>query len=307
MAVAEVVSGADPIDDPQEVIVLLLWHLGDVLNSTAFIPQLAAKHGRPITVATTAPCVPLVRHHPDVGRVRIIDRAFPSVFPRALWDELEALSEEIFPNHAFVYNLHIPVKLTEMPHSIYKVWGDALGIDYDLAALRPRFYPDPKFEAAPRTEDILLLCNGGSAPDKRWPLRRWQRLVDWLEREHPELHLLQAGGSGDTRIPGIEDARGGAFQHGHALALNARACVSNDSFFAHLAASAGCQTVAIFGPSCALQFSPLGPHVTAVGGHGYRTPCSRNLCRLVDRWLPCVAFPSYSAVQHALGRVLAAR
>ncbi|MCZ6871770.1 MAG: hypothetical protein O7G84_19925, partial [Gammaproteobacteria bacterium] len=102
MAVAEVVSGADPIDDPQEVIVLLLWHLGDVLNITAFIPQLAAKHGRPITVATTVPCAPLVRHHPDVGRVRIIDRAFPSEFPRALWYELQAFSEQMFPNNAFL-------------------------------------------------------------------------------------------------------------------------------------------------------------------------------------------------------------
>jgi len=53
-----------------------------------------------------------------------------------------------FPGHAPVCNLHIAVNLRQMSHPIYDEWGTALGVLDEARPLRPRFYPDPDYEAS---------------------------------------------------------------------------------------------------------------------------------------------------------------
>src|SRR5688572_25921941 len=87
-------------------MLLLFWHLGDVLNSTALLPALRARHGRRLTFVTTRQAVALLRNHPDLDRIRVVDVPVPQRLTHELWRWLAAVHEELFPGHAPVYNLH---------------------------------------------------------------------------------------------------------------------------------------------------------------------------------------------------------
>ena len=287
-----------------EVIVLLLWHLGDVLNATALLPDLAARHGRKLTFATTRACVPILARHPSLARIRVVDRALPETLSPADWHELSQLHRALFPDASVVYNLHIPIRLPGMSHHIIETWGRAVGIEKAWHQMKPAYYPDPSGTASPFAGDHLVLGSGGSSARKHWPAERWRGLVEWLRSRHHGLRLVQIGGPGDPPIEGVEDHRGTTVDESYRVLTDARACVTNDSFLAHLACAAECPTVVIFGPTCSMQFRPLGgAHVSNLGGHGRRTPCTRNFCRFFPN-RPCFAFPSLHAVRDAVDSTL---
>jgi len=303
---AEVIGLEEASLEANEPIVLLLWHLGDVLNATALLPDLARRHGRRITFATVTACVPLVRHHPDVARVLVVDRRLPEEMTLAMWAELEQLHERLFPRHETVYNLHRAVDLKRWNHHIIELWSRIVGREGSYHDLSPRFHPDPVLEPLEREWEYVVIGNGGSSYRKCWPDARWRKLVSWLKRKHPGLHRVQIGGPDDRSVDGVEHLQGTtSIDESYWLLKRARACVTNDSFLAHLSAAAGCDTLTIFGPSAPRQFHPLGPGArVSLGGHYYRTPCSRNLCRLGIGRVPCLAFPSAMRVTAALDRML---
>lgn len=287
-----------------EVMLILLWHLGDVLNSTALLPALRERHGRRLTFVTARPCVPLLRNHPDLARIRVVDVPVPQRMTHDLWRWLGGVHEELFPGHGAVYNLHQEAPDPKrMRGHIIEHWARLVGVDRPSRVWRPYFQPaDSLAERA--TSDYIVLGNGGNDPAKRWPAARWQRLMSALRKRHPSLAYVQLGTHNDPVIEGVQDRRGATFDEGYRWISGARACVTNDSFIAHLAAATECPTVAIFGPTSPRQFRPLGQQVTALGGHYYRTPCSRNLCRFVRGHLPCLAFPPVSGVLAATERGL---
>lgn len=306
METAEIIGPEHPgRQDGDEVIVFLLWHLGDTLNATSLLPDLVARHGRKLTFATTAACVPVLARHPLLARIRVIDRRFPEQMTIPLWHELRRLPEALFPSAAKVYNLHIPVVLHQMPHHIIESWGDAIGSPKPWTEREAIFYPDPTGSYEPRTRSYFVLGNGGSMSNKHWPQRRWRRVVDQMRRRHPDLQLVQLGVPSDPVIEGALDLRGTSVDESYDLLRHARGCLTNDSFLAHLSAVSRCATLVLFGPTCPAQFRPLA-HETAIplGGHGYRTPCTRNLCRLGAGRTPCLAFPSARTVLGAVERVI---
>jgi ADP-heptose:LPS heptosyltransferase len=293
-------AGAD------EVMLILLWHLGDVLNSTALLPALRERHGRRLTFVTTRPSVGLLRNHPDLDRIRVVDFKVPGIVARDVWRWLAGIHEELFPGHAAVYNLHQPPDLKRMSWHIIEHWAALAGLDRRTEAWRPYFRPEGACARGPVAADYLVLGNGGTDPAKRWPAARWQRLLAALRKRHPALAYIQLGTHNDPVIEGAQDRRGATFDEGYCWITGARACVTNDSFIAHLAATTECPTVAIFGPTSSLQFGPLSPHVTALGGHHYRTQwaCSRKLNRFVGTNWPCRAFPGVRRVLASTERAL---
>ena len=306
MESAEIFGPDQPIpQDENDVIVFLLWHLGDALNATSLLPDLVARHGRKLTFVTTAACVPVLAHHPALARIRVVDRSFPERMTIPLWRELQRSHESLFPHAAKVYNLHIPVVLHRMPHHIIECWGEAIGIPKPWTERKAVYYPDPTARYESRPTEFLVLGNGGSVSHKHWPEQRWQEVVDALRRSHPGLERIQLGTAGDPLIEGTLDLRGTSIDESHHLLRNARGCLTNDSFLAHLAAASRCPTLVLFGPTCPAQFRPLASDTAVpLGGHGYRTPCTRNLCRFRPGRAPCLAFPSTRTVIAALERVL---
>jgi len=304
---AEVVDSRAVPAGADEVMLLQLWHLGDVLNSTALLPALRKRHGRRLTFVTTRPCVGLLRNHPDLDRIRVVDFKVPGRVTPDAWRWLSGIHEELFPGHNGVYNLHRQAAdLKRMSWHIIEHWAALAGLDGPAESWRPYFRP----EAAPEhvaPGDYLVVGNGGTEPAKRWPAARWQRLLAALRERHPKLTYIQLGTHADPVIEGAQDRRGATFDEGYWWIAGARACVTNDSFIAHLAATTDCPTVAIFGPTSPLQFRPLAAHVTPLGGHHYRTQwaCTRNLMgRFIGRHWPCLAFPTVSSVFAATERAL---
>lgn len=291
-------AGAD------EVMLILFWHLGDVLNSTALLPALRERHGKRLTFVTARPCVALLRNHPDLDRIRVVDFPMPERVTQDVWRWMAGVHEELFPGHSAVYNLHRqPPDLKRMPRHIIEHWAALVGLDRRTKTWMPYFRPEGSLARAPGAE-YLVLGNGGTDPAKRWPAARWRRLLGALRERHPTLEYIQIGTHNDPVIEGAQDRRGATVDEGYWWIRGARACVTNDSFIAHLAATTERPTVTIFGPTSPLQFRPLAPEVTALGGHYYRTPCSRNLCRFVRGHLPCLAFPAVSRVLAATERGL---
>ena len=294
-------AGAD------EVMLLLFWHLGDVLNSTALLPALRARHGRRLTFVTARQAVALVRNHPDLDLIRVVDFPVPQRLTRDTWLWLAGVHEELFPGHAAVFNLHQPPDVGHMAHHLIQHWAALAGLDRHTEAWRPYFRPEDGSALGGPVADYLVLGNGGTDPAKRWPAACWRRLLAALRKRHPALAYMQLGTHNDPVIEGTQDRRGATFDEGYRWIVGARACVTNDSFIAHLAATTECPTVAIFGPTSPLQFRPLSPRVTALGGHRYWTQwaCSKNICgRLVGRYPPCLAFPAVRRVLAATERAL---
>lgn len=302
------IIGIDEIPiTPDEVIVLLLWHLGDVLMSTALFLDLVARHGRKLTYVTTPPCVPLLRNHPSLERIRVVDREHPRLLTRQEFEALYVLHREILPGHKTVYNLHLPVVLPRTPGHVIEWWGGSVGIDKPWREMRSSFYPDPGIDFDPPGEPYFFLGNGGSRSEIHWPMRRWRGLVDVMKERHPELRLVQLGVKNDALIDGVEDLRERTtLSECHLMLRQARGGVTNDSFLGHLAATTDTPTVMLWGPDSPSQFRPLGGGPTiCLGGHWYRTPCRRNLCRFGYRaGLPCLALPSLRTVLAEVDRML---
>ena len=286
-------------------MLLLFWHLGDVLNSTALLHALRERHGRRLTFVTSRPAVALLRNHPDLDRIRVVDFPVPQRLTWDMWQWLRGVHKELFPGHAAVFNLHQPPDLRRMSGHLIGHWAALAGLDPRAQAWRPYFQPEGPTARGPVAGDYLVFGNGGTLPAKRWPAARWRRLVAALRERHPTLAYIQLGTHDDPVIEGAEDRRGATFDEGYWWIKGARACVTNDSFISHLAATTDCPIVAIFGPTSPLQFQPLSPKLTALGGHHYRTQwaCSKNLLgRLLGRHPPCLAFPTVSRVLAATER-----
>lgn len=112
----------------------------------------------------------------------------------------------------------------------------------------------------------VLLHPGAGGAAKRWPAERFAALSGRLGEEG--LAPVVLGGPADREAVGALRAAGGlgftfALDLGlrQLLALSAltRGFVGNDSGLTHLAAVAGTPTLALFGPTDPVIWSPLGP------------------------------------------------
>jgi len=284
----------------------LLWHLGDVLNATALLPDLAARHHRPLSFATTRSCVPILENNPHLSDILMLDERVPEQVSLAEWARLQTLGDRYFPGHSMVYNLHMPIDLRRVKLHLVQCWARALGMDKPLSELRPSFLTGEIENQGHRS--VFVLGNGGTTSrwKKQWPIRRWSKLIPLLEARYPDVEFVQLGTDRDPLLTGVKDLRNQTtITESYNLLKYACGCLTNDSFLAHLAAVAGCPLFVIFGPTSPTHYRPLGDtEIRVLGGHRYSTPCSRNLCRLSFGLAPCFAFPTVRQVLDAVDEIL---
>lgn len=171
----------------------------------------------------------------------------------------------------------------------WRYWLDvveALGLP--AAERAPAFPVTPADQAAadallagvPRGDGPLVAIHpgvGGYAPLKQWPVERFaavaRRLIEArgatvLVVGGPEMAALGAALAGQIG-PGAVDLTGRTSLP--ALAGLLQRCdllLGNDSGVAHLAAAAGCRTLALFGPTNAAAWAPYGTRVVTLPRDG---------------------------------------
>jgi hypothetical protein len=138
----------------------------------------------------------------------------------------------------------------------------------ELGGVEPRLNP----------QGPVVLSVGAGGRHKRWPLDRWSQLTDRLQAlPHPPRVQIIAGPVEDEQFSKKERAAfNDLVRKGHwsgtvnrlndlanALRL-ARCVISADSGPAHLASQLGVRTLALFGPTDATIWSPVGPAVLSL-------------------------------------------
>jgi heptosyltransferase-3 len=121
----------------------------------------------------------------------------------------------------------------------------------------------------PRPRPYAVLHPGSGSPRKNWPAARFAEVARRAERaglaplilrgaadQAPAAALAGAGGWPVASGLGLRDLAG--------LLAGASLYVGNDSGVSHVAGAVGAPTVAVFGPTRALRWRPLGRLVAAV-------------------------------------------
>lgn len=287
-----------------DVIVFLLWHLGDVLNSTALFPELVAKHNRKLLFATTKQCIPILENNPYLEEIIIIDVEIPSRLSSKLWRKLQRLPQVYFPQGVTVYNLHVPVNLDHARFHILECWAKTVGITKSLSELTPEYFSTPNQHYKSKYGNAFVFGNGGSR-EKRWPIKKWNEVVTIIKAIDTKVPLIQLGHESDTLIEGVEDLRGRTtIDVSYHILKHCKGCLTNDSFLAHLSAVSGCPTFVMFGPTSPTHFRPLG-HGEVFTLGAYRVlPRPLSLSKLILWLAPGSAFPSVRAVFASVKKVL---
>ena len=118
-------------------------------------------------------------------------------------------------------------------------------------------------------QPFVAIHPGSGSPAKNWPAERFAEVVAVLERDHG-LPSLVLGGPADAEV--LERLRAAMRTQPRvlldrplpvvaAVLRRARAFLGNDSGLAHLAGLLGVPTLALFGPTDPVHWSPLGPQV----------------------------------------------
>jgi ADP-heptose:LPS heptosyltransferase len=112
---------------------------------------------------------------------------------------------------------------------------------------------------------FLAIHPGSGSPAKSWPEGRFRALAARLTEGRPWLLVT---GPADARAraalraaPGAVEAHGAPVRVLGALLARCGLFVGSDSGVGHLAAASGAPTLALFGPTDPLTWSPLGPTV----------------------------------------------
>lgn len=123
----------------------------------------------------------------------------------------------------------------------------------------PYFAPFPKVFA---NVDVVIQPGSGSR-SKNWPLRHFEKLAARLESDGHRVAWCMGPAEGEwPSRPDVLPTMSLVELAG--LLAGARLFVGNDSGISHLAAAAGCPTVAIFGPTNPTLWGPVGPRVCVV-------------------------------------------
>jgi len=161
------------------------------------------------------------------------------------------------------------------------------------AALEIKLFPDPAlpnpFSRDPNKPTVI--CNTGAAsPKKHWPTSHWARFH----------HLATDRGYDLVYTRGISPREGELMQKFQTLVPAAKilptldlpqllvalqsadVVISNDTGPMHFAAGLGVKTIAIFGPSSAERWFPIGPEIRVLKTQGCICQRGTFVCRRAD-------------------------
>ncbi len=151
-------------------------------------------------------------------------------------------------------------------------WHCAEYLLRSVRSLAPAAPLDARPLRLPATPNRSILVHPGSgSPRKNWPPARFAVLVRALERSGAVVQLV-VGEADAEAASGVDAALGAHLPRVQAPSLErlaerlagCRAYVGNDSGVSHLAGIVGARTFALFGPTSADVWRPLGPRVTVV-------------------------------------------
>ncbi len=162
-------------------------------------------------------------------------------------------------------------------------------VDYHLSLFQKHLTPDfdifPEFNIPPdesekvksllsSTKETVILCPGSGSRLKNWPFNRFLNLSEQLKKRGFEIIWIAGPAEHCLRFP--ENDRVLLNQNLLSIAYLLKHCsyyIGNDSGITHLAAMAGCRTIALFGPSNPLVWSPVGKSVTIIYNKQTCSPC----------------------------------
>ncbi len=113
----------------------------------------------------------------------------------------------------------------------------------------PYSVEDSDFDGLPELPDTFVAVAMDTYPPRRWSIRKWRGLTAWMLDSGMAVVALGTDAS-DTIDERIIDLRGTTtFRQAAAALSSAKALVSVDTSFAHVAHSLGVQCAALMGPS----------------------------------------------------------
>ena len=137
-------------------------------------------------------------------------------------------------------------------------YGECLSLPIDLPA-------QLHFGPTTHLADIIIQPGSGS-PRKNWPLEKFHELGEHLEALGFSVMWCRGPAEEDVGKLGRELPPMSLCDLARTLS-GAKLFVGNDSGISHLASIAGCPSVAIFGPTDATVWHPVGKRTTVVQGN----------------------------------------
>ena len=134
----------------------------------------------------------------------------------------------------------------------------------------------PTFEAPP----TVVIHPGSGGRQKNWPLENFRAIADELERRG--RRVVWCTGPAEEHLPQLRPSLApmSLSNLGRTLA-RARLYIGNDSGITHLAAAAGCPTLAIFGPTNPAVWAPKGGNVCVIRGKQGFPTAQEGLSRIL--------------------------
>ena len=143
-----------------------------------------------------------------------------------------------------------------------------------------------RLDVAPAGDRLDVVVHPGSgSPRKRWPLAHFALLADRLRNAGRQVDWCL--GPAEEGLPVPRDVRlipPKRLDELASLLASAGLYLGNDSGITHLAASVGCRTVAVFGPTDPAVWGPIGPHVKVVRGDPWPT-ADTVWSKLPEKWI----------------------
>jgi hypothetical protein len=137
--------------------------------------------------------------------------------------------------------------------------GENEALDYGLT-----------FEHREPSRDVII--HAGSGGDKNWPMNRFAMIADALTQQGRRVIWVKGPAEDDLQLPaGAVALDPLSLTELAGILASARLYIGNDSGISHLAAAAGCPTVAVFGPTDPGVWKPLGNQVRVVCGEPWPT------------------------------------
>ena len=193
----------------------------------------------------------------------------------------------------------------EFDGHLIEFWWRAVAAEWVDVAERPGPLPPPSWsipspwrrEAAKALGRVgiapgrpyLAIHPGAGVPEKCWALERFVELAETLRGRGAAVVFLLGAVELDRWHGGAVERLAGRFptlvdeplSTVAGVLAGAGSFVGNDSGVSHLAAAVGAPTVALFGPTSPVHFSPLGPRVRIIAAETMERIDPRDVLRAV--------------------------
>lgn len=162
-------------------------------------------------------------------------------------------------------------------------------VNYHLSIFQQHLTPDfdifPKFNIPPDesdkvkhllfdTRNVAILCPGSGSCLKNWPFNNFLSLSEQLKKRGFEIIWIAGPAEHYLRFPEKDKILLDGSLLSIAYLLKHCACyIGNDSGITHLAAMTKCRTIALFGSSNPVVWSPVGKSVTTIYNKRICSPC----------------------------------